>query len=227
VIMPLGAQQVADAIPAWLKPFVRVIDGDLIRERVIECDYREDKWSDVTTREVDLPVYGADPAIAIDSFILTGWGPRETAAEIERRESLESAARDKAEVRVAGGERFLWLACAIVAVIGSAFLIQSGVSPVLSVLVFALGASAALNTLRLQARFIGFRAWPIHYIVAAACWLGLAVGVGRFFLGLRYHDPDDLFLGILLLGISITGCALIPRMLRKDLSKANQMGART
>jgi hypothetical protein len=94
-------------------------------------------------------------------------------------------------------------------------------------LAFALGASAALNALRLQARFMGFRAWPIHYVVAAVCWLGVAFGGGRISLGLRIHDPGDILLGILLLAVAIAGCASIPQMLRKDFAKVTHKGART
>lgn len=84
VVVPLNVQALIDNIPCWLYPFVRVIDGQIIRERIIEQDYRQEAWQQV--RLADEPVFGCEPAVIIGPFVLAGWGPREIAAELARRE---------------------------------------------------------------------------------------------------------------------------------------------
>jgi hypothetical protein len=46
-----------------------------MRERILELEYRTDITQQITPR--DEPIYGGDPALAIGSFVLTGWGPRD------------------------------------------------------------------------------------------------------------------------------------------------------
>lgn len=224
VMIPLSAQRVVEALPAWLRPFVRIIDGDLIRERVIECDYQKEKWSDVTTREVDLPnppvdrpTFAADPAITIDSFILTGWGPREIAAEVTRRQLLDSADREKKEVAAARRERMVWITGAVAAVAVSSLLIQSTHSPALCVLALALSVYAALNAVRLQARSMGLHAAPEHYCIVALFSIAISLGGGCISLGLGFHSFRDVGLGIVMIALGIAGLAAIPCVLRRPL----------
>jgi hypothetical protein len=86
VVMPPPVQRLCEAVPEWLDPFVQVIDGTIVRERIIERDTRVDQWADRTQR--DEPIIGCEPGVILGSFVLTGWGPREVKAEELRREAV-------------------------------------------------------------------------------------------------------------------------------------------
>lgn len=92
VVMPLPVQRLVETIPGWLEPFVQVIDGQIFRERIIERDLTVTRWEDVEVR--DEPIFGCEPAVIVGSYVLTGWGPREVAAEEARRAVCESQARE-------------------------------------------------------------------------------------------------------------------------------------
>ena len=106
VVMPPQVQRLCEAIPAWLYPFVQVIDGTIIRERIIERDVSGEQWADVRLR--DEPIIGYEPAVIIGTFVLTGWGPREVQAEIQRREAVT---RDEAArlTVTSAAKRWPWL----------------------------------------------------------------------------------------------------------------------
>ena len=86
-----------------------MIDGTIIRERIIERDVGADQWADVRLR--DEPIIGYEPAVIIGTFVLTGWGPREVQAEIQRREAV---ARDEAARQTvsSAAKRWPWLVTA-------------------------------------------------------------------------------------------------------------------
>ncbi len=109
VVMPPTVQQLCETVPTWLYPFVQVIDGTIIRERIIERDASVDHWTDTQIR--DEPIIGYEPAVIIGTFVLTGWGPREVQAEIERREAV---ARDEAAKQAfnSATTRWPWLVAA-------------------------------------------------------------------------------------------------------------------
>jgi hypothetical protein len=86
VVMPPQVERLCEAVPEWLYPFVQVIDGTIVRERIIERDVRVDQWADRTQR--DEPIIGYEPGVILGSYVLTGWGPREVQAEQLRRESV-------------------------------------------------------------------------------------------------------------------------------------------
>ena len=111
VVMPPQVQRLCEAIPAWLYPFVQVIDGTIIRERIIERDVGADQWADVRLR--DEPIIGYEPAVIIGTFVLTGWGPREVQAEIQRREAVARDEEAKQTMRSAA-TRWPWLVTASV-----------------------------------------------------------------------------------------------------------------
>jgi hypothetical protein len=87
VIMPPPVQRLIQQIPDWLSPFVRVIDGDIFRERIIEREQKASTWEDVQIR--DEPILGCEPGVIIGPYVLVGWGPREVAAELKRREQVQ------------------------------------------------------------------------------------------------------------------------------------------
>jgi hypothetical protein len=84
VVMPPSVERLIHGVPKWLYPFVRVIDGDLFRERIVEQDLREQTWSETRVTVQDLPVFGPEPAVIVGPYVLTGWGPREVAVEQDR-----------------------------------------------------------------------------------------------------------------------------------------------
>lgn len=115
VVMPLAVTEMLKAVPEWLYPFVKVVDGEIVRERIIERDLRVEEW-EVATSVRDEPLYGPDPAVLIGSYVLVGWGPREIEAELKRRESTEKEAllKSASEVSVSLAPVFLIAALVLV-----------------------------------------------------------------------------------------------------------------
>jgi hypothetical protein len=98
-----------------LEPFVRVIDGTIFRERIIERDDQVTHWQDVEV--FDEPIVGCEPAVILGPYVLTGWGPREVREEESRRESVK---REENEAKAAhwAGFRFpfsVTIACVVAA----------------------------------------------------------------------------------------------------------------
>jgi hypothetical protein len=142
--VPASARQLIDAIPGWLQPLVRIVEGDRIRERIIERDVRSDKWrkkQQETVRRLEHVQYDNDPAVTLDCYVLTGWGEPAIRQEEERqelhRQDDERAERIAARGRdaVAAGRKF-WIAAGITAVIDAcavALVILSTIAPPLLV----------------------------------------------------------------------------------------------
>ncbi|MCY2994770.1 MAG: hypothetical protein NTY19_43950 [Planctomycetota bacterium] len=86
VVMPPQVARFVDRVPEWLYPFVEVIDGDIVRERIIEQDIKVENWADVSV--YDEPISGRDPGVVVGPYVLTGWGPREVQQEQGRRQML-------------------------------------------------------------------------------------------------------------------------------------------
>jgi len=99
VVMPPQIVRLTKSIPEWLYPFVDVIDGQIVRERIIERDVSVEDWSKVVVR--DVPIIGGDPSIVIGPFVLSGWGPREIQQEQERRQLIQDTAQQKFRERLA------------------------------------------------------------------------------------------------------------------------------
>lgn len=110
VVMPPQVERLLGKIPDWLYPFVKVIDGDIFRERIIERDQKVSSWEDVQVR--DEPIVGCEPGVIIGPYVLTGWGPREVAAELKRRDEVQRQAQVESEIRVAARRTtlFAWSA---------------------------------------------------------------------------------------------------------------------
>ena len=131
-------------IPKWLYPFIQVIDGTICRERIIERDTRVDDWVNEVVR--DEPIFGCEPAVILGPYVLTGWGPREVDREVERRQTLQTAAEQEQAQKVAR-RRAPWMitgaaALGLVAVLLSVLRLPvAGVN--LAVLVMATAALAA------------------------------------------------------------------------------------
>ena len=98
LVIPESVQEIVDAIPEWLTPFVRVAVGECFRERIIRHTEKTEKWSQVVERAVTY----YDPAITIGEFVLAGWGQREHVAEMERRARMKRAERNRRQAKDAG-----------------------------------------------------------------------------------------------------------------------------
>ena len=85
VTIPPEVVPLVERMPEWLYPVVQIIDGDIIRERIIEEDQKAENWADVVVR--DVPIFGGEPAVIIGPYVLTGWGPREVGAEQAKRQA--------------------------------------------------------------------------------------------------------------------------------------------
>ena len=106
VIMPPQVKRLVASIPEWLRNVVQVVDGTIFREKIVEQDYRDEKWQSIRVHEE--PVYGCEPAVIIGSFVLTGWGPREVAAELQRREQEASVQHQDEEATSAVRHQAAW-----------------------------------------------------------------------------------------------------------------------
>ena len=98
LVIPEDVQEIVDAIPEWLAPFVRVAVGECFRERIIRHTEKTEEWSQVIERAVTY----FDPAITIGEFVLTGWGQREDAAEMERRSRVRRAEMSRRKAKDTG-----------------------------------------------------------------------------------------------------------------------------
>ena len=113
VVMPPEVERLVEHIPAWLYPFVRVIDGTICRERIIERDTRVEDWVNVQVH--DEPIFGWEPAVIIGPYVLTGWGPREIEQEQARRHAIQHAP-SQAQAEVTAGPLAPWVTAVLVAV---------------------------------------------------------------------------------------------------------------
>lgn len=86
-VIPKEHGEFIDRVPEWLRPQLRVLQGDLILERVVRWKSHEE------TRDTQPKMrnsYELDPAILLGHYVLTGWGQREVEREIYRREREEN-----------------------------------------------------------------------------------------------------------------------------------------
>ncbi len=138
--VPEAAAQLIEVIPEWLRPLVRIVEGDRIRERIIEREVRKEKWRKKhreTVRRLESVHYHIDPAVTLDCYVLTGWGECAIREEEERqdiiRQRQELAGRRAARSRSTenAGLRF-WVAAggaALVQALAVSLVILSLVAP--------------------------------------------------------------------------------------------------
>lgn len=107
VVMPANVQALIRAIPPWMRPSIRIVDGYLIRERVnqrkttellVVTDVKEEVYTEYT--------YGFEPAVLLDEIVLTGWGPKEI-------ENAATANQQQEAQATAWTECIFWLVCAL------------------------------------------------------------------------------------------------------------------
>lgn len=95
--IPEQFQPLLDAIPSWLRPHVRILEGHQYLERIFVKNLRKKEWqTDIVRREFE-----TEPAILIGSYVLAGWGQAELDRELLRLDSIEFEARKAKIVRAA------------------------------------------------------------------------------------------------------------------------------
>jgi hypothetical protein len=85
--IPVRVSPVTSHMPEWLSPFVRVVDGQQIRDLRIEREISRERFTDVDTQVTtweetppvvrEEPVFRYDPAIVIGHYVLAGWNEDE------------------------------------------------------------------------------------------------------------------------------------------------------
>ena len=99
--IPLEHKELIDRIPEWLRPHVRVLEGDLILERVVQRTLSEEQWESTPKLRT---AYEIEPAILLGHCVLTGWGQREVDRETHRRQR-ELVSEIKPDDRVGDPDR--------------------------------------------------------------------------------------------------------------------------
>ncbi len=78
VVVPREITQLIDETPTWLKSSLRIVEGMLIREIVVEQDLGVKEFSVL----VDEVQWHNDPALVLGPFVLRGWGEKEIRHEL-------------------------------------------------------------------------------------------------------------------------------------------------
>lgn len=97
-IVPRTFQPILDALPAWLRPEVKILDGQRYLLQVATWHQedvkvtKERRWEE--QQIFSSPKVVCDPAITLDRYALSGWGPEEEQSEKDRQqaEQLEDEA---------------------------------------------------------------------------------------------------------------------------------------
>ena len=93
--IPREYNELIDCIPEWLSPHVRVLEGDLILERIVQRQIREEQWESTPKLR---NAYEIEPAILLGHYVLTGWGQQEVDREthrLRREQTSEAQAPEK------------------------------------------------------------------------------------------------------------------------------------
>ncbi|MDZ4852076.1 MAG: hypothetical protein SGI77_22540 [Pirellulaceae bacterium] len=78
VLIPRRQKTLLESMPTWLTPAIRIVEGTLIRETLVEQDVGTHEWEIAH----DAVLWHNDPAIVLGPFVLSGWGPREIQEEL-------------------------------------------------------------------------------------------------------------------------------------------------
>lgn len=83
VVIPRENMEFIRSLPKWLSPHVRIVEGTLIREILVDQDLGIQEW-EILHDEVQ---WHGDPAIVLGPFVLSAWGPSEIQAELAKQEA--------------------------------------------------------------------------------------------------------------------------------------------
>lgn len=106
--IPEDKQAFLNKVPGWIRQHMRVLEGDLILERVIERKIRDEQWK---TTPVLRSSYELDPAILLGHYVVTGWGQQDVNRERFRRKRITNQSQmqppdDDRKSRAAAGKTF-------------------------------------------------------------------------------------------------------------------------
>ena len=93
--IPTDARRVIDIVPEFMQEELRIIEGNLIRQRCIQQDLGVAEWT--MKEDVTVP-YHFDPAIVLaERYVLFGWldKPKEEGAPPLRSASILTSAIDR------------------------------------------------------------------------------------------------------------------------------------
>ena len=89
VIVPRHLQKMAKSIPTWIADAVKVIEGTLVREIVVERSVADRRFVVMSSESVilyeDRELEDYDPALVLGPFVLAGWGESDMRTEVYRR----------------------------------------------------------------------------------------------------------------------------------------------
>ncbi len=118
--LPQQYQELILSCPDWLRPSLRVLEGDLIREQQLEWETsRENRLDEqvlLTRRIVDSPAWAMDPAVVFADYVLAGWGEPAIIDEHKRLSRQELVAQNQETLRLGNQYRIVAWLTAILAV---------------------------------------------------------------------------------------------------------------
>lgn len=96
--LPDKYRQLVDACPDWVRPSLRVLEGDLFREEQMEWDLLSETRPD---EQLVSSEWQRCPAIVIGDYVLAGWNDREIADEEQQIRSQQNLAEKQFSERQA------------------------------------------------------------------------------------------------------------------------------
>ncbi len=90
--IPRGQQAILEALPTWISPAIKIVEGTVIRATVAIQEQGAHQWAEQRVVE-DKVQWHTDPAIVLGPFVLSAWGQEEIDAEVALREQEELAAK--------------------------------------------------------------------------------------------------------------------------------------
>ncbi|MCE5269542.1 MAG: hypothetical protein LLG00_16825, partial [Planctomycetaceae bacterium] len=214
VVMPPQVVSLIEQIPKWLYPHVRVIDGDIFRELIVEQDAGVEDW----TKQIEVrdePIWGVEPAVIVGHFVLTGWGPREVGQEQSRRQSIEQVQAKKVVEQTARWRASLFAVAAAVLTLVAILLLGQWIRGG-GGLVFSFLASAAAIGAVWQAVFDFEHARGNATAPLAAHWLTGSIGcqilLAEWFIA-RWFQPMS-WVTPVILGVGVIICHAVGRRLQ-------------
>jgi hypothetical protein len=207
--IPRKYRDLLDAIPDWIRPSLRVLEGDLFREEGIEWDTHRENRPDEKLLSSE---WQRCPAIVLGDYVLAGWGEQSIAAEESELWECRVAAETEANTQIARQYDTATRYMGVLAIITMALSVLGGilisfVAIVLGVAAMILASVAArhkrkavdspsaevLHISSVGSVIFGFQSMLFALIFSSIPAFGLAVlfAVMSRFLSNRKHDADQ------------------------------------
>ncbi len=90
--IPRRQQAILEALPTWISPAIKIVEGTVIRATVAIQDQGAHQWTEQRVVE-DKVYWHNDPAIVLGPFVLSAWGQNEIEEEVALREQEGRAAQ--------------------------------------------------------------------------------------------------------------------------------------